>query len=158
MEVSATQSTSSNNAANSVSKNDLLNTDQFLKLFIAELANQDPLEPIQTSELTNQLAQLSMVEQLEHLSRSMDGLLLNSDYLFAIMDSLLAVQDSLAFYSGLIGKTGVWTNSEGIQMSGTIESIILREYEYYAIIDGNEIKIYDITQVSQEVIDSGSEL
>ena len=144
MEVSGTQSTSSTNVANSVNQTDLLNTDQFLKLFIAELSNQDPLEPMETSELTNQLAQLSMVEQLEHLSGS--------------MDSLLAVQDSLAFYSGLIGKTGFWTDSEGTQMSGTIESIILREYEYYAIIGGSEVPVSEITQVSQEVSDSGSEL
>jgi flagellar basal-body rod modification protein FlgD len=38
--------------------------DQFLNLFIAQLKNQDPLNPLDSAEFTAQLAQFSSVEQL----------------------------------------------------------------------------------------------
>lgn len=46
----------------------------FLKLFIAQLKNQSPLEPLNASEFTSQLAQLSQVEQLLSLSSGLKEL------------------------------------------------------------------------------------
>lgn len=46
----------------------------FLKLFIAQLKNQNPLEPFDASEFTSQLAQLSEVEQLLSLKSDLQVL------------------------------------------------------------------------------------
>ncbi|WP_298272619.1 flagellar hook capping FlgD N-terminal domain-containing protein, partial [Geobacter sp.] len=40
-----------------------LNKDDFLKLFITQLQNQDPLQPQDSSQFIAQLAQLTQVEQ-----------------------------------------------------------------------------------------------
>jgi len=41
--------------------------DQFLKLLVTQLRNQDPLNPMQNAELTTQLAQISTVEGINNL-------------------------------------------------------------------------------------------
>jgi flagellar basal-body rod modification protein FlgD len=45
--------------------------DSFLKMLIAQLQYQDPLNPIENSEFTAQLAQINTVQQLEGLNKNM---------------------------------------------------------------------------------------
>lgn len=45
--------------------------DQFLKLLVTQLKNQDPLNPMQNAELTSQLAQISTVEGINNLRNTM---------------------------------------------------------------------------------------
>ena len=48
--------------------------DRFLKLLVAQIRNQDPLNPLQNSEVTSQLAQLSTVTGINKLSDLVGGL------------------------------------------------------------------------------------
>jgi flagellar basal-body rod modification protein FlgD len=48
--------------------------DIWLRLFLAQLKNQNPLNPFDVSELTNQLAQFSQMEQLYHVSKKLEEL------------------------------------------------------------------------------------
>lgn len=50
-------------------------SDRFLKLLVTQLQNQDPMNPMDNSELTSQLAQLSTVEGISELNTSMESLL-----------------------------------------------------------------------------------
>jgi len=56
------------------SKTNVLGQDQFLTLLVAQLQNQDPLNPADPTEFTSQLAQYSQLEQLFNLNDSMDQL------------------------------------------------------------------------------------
>jgi len=60
-----------------------LGRDQFLKLLITQLKNQDPLNPMESVEFTSQLAQFSSLEQL-----------------FSAGDSLQAIKNSLQLQEG----------------------------------------------------------
>jgi flagellar basal-body rod modification protein FlgD len=60
-----------------------LGRDQFLKLLITQLKNQDPLNPMESVEFTSQLAQFSSLEQL-----------------FSVGDSLQAIKTSLQLQEG----------------------------------------------------------
>lgn len=51
-----------------------LNKDAFLKLFVTQLKNQDPVNPMDNKEQLAQLAQFSTVERLTNISKAMDGL------------------------------------------------------------------------------------
>jgi flagellar basal-body rod modification protein FlgD len=53
-----------------------LGKDQFLKLLTAQLANQDPLQPVDNQAFIAQLAQFSSLEQLQGVSSRLDSLLL----------------------------------------------------------------------------------
>lgn len=47
----------------------------FLRLFTVQLQNQDPTQPMETNEITAQLAQFSMVEQQARTNQGMDKLI-----------------------------------------------------------------------------------
>ena len=49
-----------------------MNKDSFLELMIAQLKNQDPLDPMKGTEYASQLAQFTSLEQLTNLNDSMD--------------------------------------------------------------------------------------
>lgn len=48
--------------------------DQFVKLLVTEMQNQDPLNPMDGKELAVQLAQFSSVEQLMNVNTKLDDL------------------------------------------------------------------------------------
>jgi len=49
--------------------------DQFVKLLVTEMRNQDPLNPMDGKELAVQLAQFSSVEQLLNVNSKLDELI-----------------------------------------------------------------------------------
>ncbi len=49
----------------------ILGKDDFLKLLVTQLRNQDPMNPMQSQEFAAQLAQFSSVEQLNNISNSL---------------------------------------------------------------------------------------
>ena len=70
-------STSSATAQSSaVQATNQLGKDEFLKLLTAQLANQDPLQPVDNQAFVAQLAQFSSLEQLQGVSSRLDSLLL----------------------------------------------------------------------------------
>jgi flagellar basal-body rod modification protein FlgD len=55
-------------------KDDALGRDAFLTMLVAQLENQDPLNPMDGTDFSAQLAQFSQLEQLINLNDSMDSL------------------------------------------------------------------------------------
>jgi len=62
------------NTSTTTSKSSALGQEQFLTLLVAQLQNQDPLNPADATEFTAQLAQYSQLEQLFNLNDAMDQL------------------------------------------------------------------------------------
>jgi len=77
---------------NQGSKETALGKDDFLKLLIAQLQNQDPLNPADATEFTSQLAQFSQLEQLSNMSSKLET--------FAAMAGQVERQSAL----GLMGE------------------------------------------------------
>ena len=76
----------------------------YMKLLIAQLQNQNPLEPLDNNEMASQLAQFSQLQQLESMNTS-----------FA--DVLTTVNRSYA--NSLIGKNVTFYSAN--EMTGTLE-------------------------------------
>ena len=55
------------NAVATTSSKNVIGKDEFLKMLIAQLKNQDPLNPLDGTAFTAQLAQFSSLEQLQNI-------------------------------------------------------------------------------------------
>lgn len=89
--VSTVNNIQANAATSSKSLSD--NFDTFITLLTAQLQNQDPLEPVDSTEFTNQLVQFSSVEQQIQTNKSLADLI------------TLTSNSAAAGLSGYLGKT-----------------------------------------------------
>ncbi|MBL4581000.1 MAG: flagellar hook assembly protein FlgD [Gammaproteobacteria bacterium] len=108
-------SPSNGNSVQVNSKNDELGQEDFLKLLVAQLKNQDPSNPVDNSEFLGQIAQFSMVSGIDSLGTSFDS----------VASSLFSTQAMQA--SQLVGKDIlIETNTadlvEGESIEGVLES------------------------------------
>ncbi|MBR0963552.1 flagellar hook assembly protein FlgD [Bradyrhizobium diazoefficiens] len=101
-------STSSSTSSTTTTASNSVDYNTFLQLLVAEMKNQDPTNPMDTSQYMSQFAQLSTVEQAMQTNTK--------------LDSLLSSQ-SLSQADGLIGKTVSFTDSTGASFSGKVVSI-----------------------------------
>lgn len=60
-------------ASNIIAKSAVMGKDDFLKMLVTQLKNQDPMNPLQGTEYATQLAQFSSVEQLMQIGKSLDA-------------------------------------------------------------------------------------
>ncbi len=67
-------------STNTSKGNSELGKDDFLKLMIAQLQNQDPMEPLDSSAYSAQLAQFSSLEQLSNINDSLETSI-NANYI-----------------------------------------------------------------------------
>lgn len=69
-----TGSSSTQSSYDTAASNSLLGKDAFLQILVTELANQDPLEPLDQSEFITQMAQFSQVEQIANIEDNLESL------------------------------------------------------------------------------------
>ncbi|SET43661.1 flagellar hook assembly protein FlgD [Paenibacillus sp. NFR01] len=118
-----------------------LGKDQFLKILITQLQNQDPMQPMEDKEFIAQMAQFTSVEQLMNISTQ-----------------LTAMNQSLGSVSGLIGKTVSWTDADTeLPKSGIVDSIVVSNGSQYAVVGDDRILLTDITQIQNATGDDGKE-
>ena len=80
-----------------------LGKNEFLKLLVAQLKNQDPTQPMDGQQLAAQLAQFSSLEQLTNLNTGVEALGLQIDAQTLQTQAVAkAVNDSMA--QGLVGR------------------------------------------------------
>ncbi len=95
---SVTSSTTSSSTTSSASSSFLGDYDLFLSLLTTQITNQDPLDPMDTSEYTNQLVQYTAVEQS----------LQTNEYLAELLDAISAQQAS-----NYVSYLGSYVTAEG---------------------------------------------
>lgn len=130
-QVSTTTATTAQFATQSKSAMD---KDAFLKLMIAQLKNQDPLEPMDSTDYSAQLAQFSSLEQLQNIN---DNLNTSIDANYLLTQSI-----NNTMTATLIGKdVKIATNT--IKYNGQESTAI--GYELPVQASEVKIKIYDST-------------
>lgn len=120
--------------ANSKSKGNELGKDDFLKILITQLSNQDPTQPLQDKDFIAQMAQFSSVEQLTNMSQEMKLL-----------------RQSLGIAPGLIGKSVSWSaidsNGETITKEGIVDAITFKNGQQQLSVKGEEISLDKLIKV-----------
>lgn len=102
----ATATTTSQETTSSASKKDLLGQEDFLKLMIAQMKNQDPTKPLDGQEYLGQLAQFSTLNSIQELQKSFDTL----------AQSLLSMQTTQA--TSMVGKQVLVESDRGYYTPG----------------------------------------
>jgi flagellar basal-body rod modification protein FlgD len=105
---STTNSTGQTSATDTSQAGPTIDYNMFLQLLIAEMKNQDPTSPTDTTEYMSQFAQFSSVEQAVQTNSKLDTLL---------------TSNALSQADGLIGRTASFTSTDGDAVSGKIVSI-----------------------------------
>ena len=73
--IQAIQSTDTQTTGSAAqSATDTMGKDAFLKIFLAQMQHQDPLNPMESTEFTGQLAQFSSLEQLYNVNENLESL------------------------------------------------------------------------------------
>ena len=93
-------------------KNSELGKDQFLKLFVAQLQHQDPMNPMQDQDFMGQMASFSTLEQVTNLATANEA-----------MAGHLQLSQSV----GLIGRTVTWTDDSDQIHTGVVEKVTTRD-------------------------------
>jgi len=113
-----------------------LGREQFLRLLVTQLANQDPLEPMQDREFIAQMAQFTALEQMMNVAKELN-----------------ALRQSAALSANLIGMEIGWTERDDtgaiVERKGVVDSIVVRNGEVYAKVGDAEIKADDIVYVGR---------
>jgi flagellar basal-body rod modification protein FlgD len=99
-------STSASTTAQATSSTQTLGKDDFLRLMVAQLKNQDPLNPMNNTEFVAQTAQFTSLEQLQNINTTLEKLAGQSN------------TGGIAGASALLGKT-VTVNGSPLALGST---------------------------------------
>jgi flagellar basal-body rod modification protein FlgD len=121
-----------------------LGRDAFLQLLVLELQNQDPLEPVDNSDMIAQLAQFSSLEQMESLNNSFETLSGNVDQL-----NFISAQ-------GLLGRYVEALNESGQPVTGKVESVYLDGSIVVLNVDGEIVPMSGVLSIANEAPESDS--
>jgi len=90
------------NYTNTASGNSALGSDAFMKLLVAQLQHQDPLNPQDNTEFVAQLAQFSSLEQQTETNKKMDQLLFTqgSSAAFSLLGQEVVVATDSVYLQG----------------------------------------------------------
>ncbi|MCL2422693.1 MAG: flagellar hook capping protein [Micrococcales bacterium] len=111
----------------------ILGADGFLKLLIAQLANQDPSSPMDTNQMMAQTTQLSMMEQMVSMAND--------------SKAALAVQQR-ALASQMVGSQVTYSGPDGANITGTVEQVIYTVGEPTLVIDGQYVSLSSVAAVT----------
>jgi len=137
-------SVDSSTAAAEATGNQELGRDAFLQLLVEQLQNQDPLEPVDNSEMIAQLAEFSALEQQENLNANFEVLAGNIDQL-----NFISAQ-------GLLGRYVEGLNTAGVPVKGIVESVTLDGSIVVLGVDGEIVPMTTVVGVAENApIDAG---
>ncbi|AUZ26408.1 flagellar hook assembly protein FlgD [Bacillus cabrialesii] len=117
--------------------NSSLGKDEFLKILMTQVQNQDPLNPVDDKEFISQMATFSSLEQMMNLNTTMTQFVQN--------------QDPFTTYLDWMGKEVSWTADGGAtEKTGTVSSVKQSKGKYYLVLnDGTEISPSNVLSVAQ---------
>ncbi len=85
-----------------------LGEDTFLKLMVAQLRNQDPMNPTDSTQFLAQTAQFTSLEKMDELAKQ----------------SSQALSAQMAFgASSLVGKAVTYTGTDGTEAQGSVSAV-----------------------------------
>ncbi|MBQ7943718.1 MAG: flagellar hook capping protein, partial [Lachnospiraceae bacterium] len=126
-----TTTTSSESLSKTSENPNAVDSDMFLTLLVAEMQNQDPLEPTSNTEWVSQYATFTQVEQMNEVTASMD----------------------LVRANGLVGEEVIMkvtsqSTGETSYKRGVVDYVVVENGEPLLVIDENKYSIDDLDTIA----------
>jgi flagellar basal-body rod modification protein FlgD len=109
-----------------------LTSEDFLKLLVTQLQNQDPTQPIGNEELLNQLSQMRSLQSNIELGEAVKSVSSNQN---------------LSMAAGFIGKTIKGSLADGSAVTGVVDSAYLADGAAYVKVAGQSVALSNVTDV-----------
>lgn len=106
---------------------------QFMQLLLAQLRNQNPLDPVQDKDFMGQVAQMNSLQELQKMNT-----LLKS----------LAKSNHLAEAAALIGKTVAARGADGQTQAGVVTAVTLEGDEARLVLGSGAVALSSVISVS----------
>jgi len=114
------------------SGNNELGKDAFLNLLITQLANQDPLNPLEDKDFIAQMAQFTSLEQMTNMNATLERL--------STMNRTAAI--------GLMGHEVIYGGSDGRLTSGKVVGVRFDAGKIFVAVGEDETLLENIVAVS----------
>lgn len=126
-------STTSSDSLGRKSSNSVVDSDTFLTLLVAEMQNQDPLEPTSNTEWVSQYATFTQVQQISEMADSMDLVRANN---------LIGKEVVMKVTSSSTGETSY--------KRGVVDYVVVEEGKPLLVIDEAKYSLSDLDTVASK--------
>jgi len=110
----------------------------YMKLLVAQLQNQNPLEPLDNKDMTAQLAQFSQLQQLENMNSSFGR----------VLDSV-----QRGYAGSLIGREVSFkvTTDDGVETrTGKVEEVLMgKDGQISLVVDDQKVDLADVLSIRE---------
>lgn len=111
-----------------------LKAQDFIKMMITQLQNQDPMEPAKNDQLLAQMSQIGQLQSATSLQESLKG---------------LVTQNQIGAAAGLIGKTVQGLDDNDDPITGTVTSVRVEKDSVSLELDnGTKLPLTRVTTIS----------
>ncbi len=109
-----------------------LGTEEFLKLLVTELSNQDPTNPTDTAAILSQLSQIREIQSTDSLTTTLESVLFGQNFTTA---------------NWLMGRNIIGLSTDGEYVTGVVDRVTLTGMKVQAHIGDSTIALRNIVEV-----------
>ena len=109
-----------------------LDMDHFLTLMITELQNQDPLNPMDNTQILEQISQIREIGATTELQDTLEAVLLGQN---------------LNSASGLLNKQITALTDAGEKVEGTVERVSVAENKVQLTVGGTQVSLSNVSEI-----------
>ncbi len=114
-----------------------MNGNEFMMLLLAQLKNQNPLEPLNDQDLMAQFTQLNSLQELQYISAALQS---------------FASSNQLTGATSLIGKTVEYSSDEGEVQSGVVTGVSMLNDQIMLWLGEECIPLFAVISVNAEEV------
>lgn len=115
-----------------------VNLDDFLKLMITELQNQDPMNPMENHQILQQMSQIREIEATDALRKTLDAVLLGQNLVSA---------------SSMIGRQIDGLSDAGVEVQGIVQRVSIEDGSPRLFVGDEAVRLSNVRAIRP--IDAG---
>lgn len=109
--------------------------DQFMSLLLAQLTNQNPLEPMDDTEMVNQMVQMNSLTELQKISKALAAMTQTNQFVSA---------------TSLIDKTVTYLNKDSEAITGTVSGVFMSDSTVFVKVGDDNVALDSLISVGVE--------